>query len=170
MKNYYMLSFLLGLIVAFLAQNYGCNRESKTIVTDTITVYKKQIVTLTLPGVSVHDTVGRLVLSPPHRVFLSVNIDSILRVRDSLRIVLQNNAVRELLVMDTVVNDDSLHVEADCISAHMSVLLKFAPKKHEVLLPERIITKTEPTSFLEKAGYFTLGAFSLYGVQQLSKK
>jgi len=170
MKNLYMLSFVSGIIITLLAQHYGCNKESSAIITDTVTVYKKQIVTLTLPGVSVHDTVRRLVLSPPHRVFLQANIDSILWVRDSLREILQKNAVRELLVMDTIVNNDSLHVEADCISARMSVLLKFAPKNHEIILPERIITKTEPTSLFEKAGYFTLGAFTMYGVQQLSKK
>lgn len=153
-----------------------CNpSQSGTVKTDTVTIWKTDTIYFTPPNVVIEQTNvrRRLILSPA----TGGSVDSsllrqIIAQRDSLRNILKQSKVKELLVLDTITkNRDTVHVTADCINAQMSVMMRFALQKKEIQIPTKIITNTitEPATFWEKSLWFALGLGSGYMAHSIVK-
>ena len=166
------ITFLLCIgAVAFFFDT--CNPSQHGIKSDTVTVYKDSIIYVKSSPITIEKTtVRRLILSPSGGSVDSLFLKKIIAQRDSLRAELKKHKVKELLVLDTITkNRDTLHIAADCISAQMSVLMKFAPQQHTVKIPTTTITTTitEPATFWEKSLWFALGVGSGYMAHSLAR-
>lgn len=149
-----------------------CNPSQHGIKSDTVTVYKDSIIYVQNSPITIESTARRLILSPAGGSMDSLFLRNIVAQRDSLRNELKKYKVKELLVLDTITkNRDTLHISADCISAQMSVMMKFAPQQHTVKIPTTTITTTitEPATFWEKSLWFALGVGSGYMAHSLAQ-
>lgn len=150
-----------------------CNPSQHGVKSDTVTVYKDSIIYVQNSPITIEKTtVRRLILSPAGGSVDSLFLRNIVAQRDSLRNELKKYKVKELLVLDTITkNQDTLHVTADCISAQMSVTMKFAPQQHTIQIPTTTITTTitEPATFWEKSLWFALGVGSGYMAHSIAR-
>ncbi len=150
-----------------------CNPSQHSVKSDTVTVYKeKKIYIQPSPMTIEKTTVRRLILSPAGGSVDSLFLRNIVAQRDSLGNELKKYKVKELLVLDTITkNRDTLHIAADCISAQMSVMMKFAPQQHTIQIPTTTITTTitEPASIWEKSLWFALGVGSGYMAHSIAR-
>jgi hypothetical protein len=150
-----------------------CNPSQHSVKSDTVTVYKEKKIYIQPSPITIEKTtVRRLILSPAGGSVDSLFLKKIIAQKDSLRAELKKHKAKELLVLDTITkNRDTLHIAADCISAQMSVLMKFAPQQHTIQIPTTTITTTitEPASIWEKSLWFALGVGSGYMAHSLAQ-